>query len=236
MLAGKKKKVNCCRTWLELDPFCSLQGVWKAEITIPGHKGQRNKSGKSRRDPSRVQRGGKNSPLVCTFMQWCRYTDRAAQKALRYGTSRWIKEEINCRDFGNSYAHKGTISQTSSASPRTFCRRISGAVVYRTSDAIKAQCISPLTLAEYHHSKHKGNGTWSSTPPPDPFSLKSPWKQAKLAFSNQFQCHYYSLQKSLNSIKTISQDHPRVALQKEERGRGKEKLFLKKWLFTFKPH
>lgn len=96
----EKKKVNCCRTWLELDPFCSLQGVWKAEIIIPGHKGQRNKSRKYRRNHSRVQRGGKNSPLVCTFMQWCRYTDRAAQKALRYGTSRWIKE-INCKDVGN---------------------------------------------------------------------------------------------------------------------------------------
>lgn len=88
MLAGKKK--ICCRTWLKLDLFCSLQGVWKAEIIITGHKGQRNKSGKSRRAPSGEQRGGENLPLVCTFAQRV-YTDRTAQKALRYRTSRLNK-------------------------------------------------------------------------------------------------------------------------------------------------
>lgn len=45
----QEKKKICCRTWLKLDLFCSLQGVWKAEIIITGHKGQRNKSGKPRR-------------------------------------------------------------------------------------------------------------------------------------------------------------------------------------------
>lgn len=87
----QEKKKICCRTWLKLDLFCSLQGVWKAEIIITGHKGQRNKSEKSRRAPSGEQRGGENSPLVCTFAQRGRYTDRTAQKALRYGTSRLNK-------------------------------------------------------------------------------------------------------------------------------------------------
>lgn len=136
---GKKKGI-CCRTWLEMDLFCSLQRVWKAEIIITGHKGQRNKSGKSRRAHSGEQRGGKNSPLVPlrngvdTQRGWYK-------RHLDTGPADEIKEENNCKEFGNRAVP--TKGQSSNASPRTFCRRVSGAVVCRIPDAIKAQYFSP---------------------------------------------------------------------------------------------
>lgn len=66
-----------------MDLFCSLQGVWKAEIIITGHKGQRNKSGKSRRAHSGEQKREKNSLKVHLSVPLGNGVDRTAQKALR---------------------------------------------------------------------------------------------------------------------------------------------------------
>lgn len=163
MLAGKIKGI-CCRTWLEMDLFCSLQRVWKAEIIITGHKGQRNKSGKSRRAHGGEQRGGKNSPLV----PLCNGVDtqgRWHKRHLDIGPANEIKEENNCKDFGNrAVPIKGQSHRPLMPVQGHFATGFLEQW-YAGSQMQSKLSISPLIVAEHHHGKHKGNGTWSTLPP-----------------------------------------------------------------------
>lgn len=61
-----------------------------------------NRTQRTEKQIKEIQKGSqcgaekrKELTRVCTFMQWSRYTDRTAQKALRYGPADEVKE-INC--------------------------------------------------------------------------------------------------------------------------------------------
>lgn len=65
-------------------------------------------------------------------------------------------------------------------------------------DAVKAQSVSFLIVAENHHGKHTSNGIWFSTLSPTRLSLKSGKADH---YESWYQRHYHCLQRSLNRIK-----------------------------------
>ena len=90
-------------------------------------------------------------------------------------------------------------------------------------NAIKAPSVSYLIVAENHHGKHIGNGTWF----PTLFPTLSPWSQAKLTTPNHgISVVSAACKGAWTASKTISQDwlHLMVAPQKEEREGEKKRL------------
>lgn len=64
-------------------------------------------------------------------------------------------------------------------------------------DAIKAQSVSSLIVAENHGEKHTGDGTWF----PNLFLTPSLKSGETDLLKSQYQCHYRCLQRILKGIK-----------------------------------